>query len=63
MPKQNKKEDKKINVTEWIIVAALAFAVGCSTFLLIKNFQTQELVCQVKGMDQLTGLVVLECVK
>lgn len=63
MPKQTKKGDKKLNIVEWITVAALAFAVGTCTFLLIKNFQTQQLVCQVKGMDQLTGLVVLECVK
>lgn len=63
MPKQIKKEEKKMRWSDWVVLAALTFAVGSCAFLLVKHNQNVQMICNVKAVDQLTGLVALECVK
>jgi len=63
MPKQIKKEEKKMCWSDWVVLAALTFAVGSCAFLLVKHNQNVQMICNVKAVDQLTGLVALECVK
>lgn len=63
MPKQTKKEDKKMRWSDWVVLAALTFAVGSCAFLLVKHNQNVQMICNVRAVDQLTGLVALECVK
>ena len=63
MPKQVKREEKKMHWSSWVVVAALTFAVGSCTFLLVKHNQNTQMICNVRAVDQLTGLVALECVK
>ena len=63
MPKQVKREEKKMHWSDLVILAALTFAVGSCAFLLVKHNQSTEMICNVRAVDQLTGLVALECVK
>lgn len=63
MPKQVKREEKKMHWSSWVVVTALTFAVGSCAFLLVKHNQNMQMICNVRAVDQLTGLVALECVK
>jgi len=63
MPKEAKREEKKMHWSDWVVIAALTFAVGSCAFLLVKHNQNTEMICNVRAVDQLTGLVALECVK
>jgi len=63
MPKQTKKEEKKMHWSDWVVLTALTFTVGSCTFLLVKHNQNVQMICNVRAVDQLTGLVALECAK
>lgn len=54
------KEDKWLSVA---VLCSLALSMACTTYLIVDRFKTHELICSVKAVDQISGLVVLDCAK
>jgi phage-related holin len=61
MPKKSQNNSKKLFDAGVILFAAVV--AGCLSYLFWDATRTHEIVCSVKMVDQITGLVKLDCAR
>lgn len=61
MPKKSQNNSKKL-FDAGVILFAVVVA-GCLCYLFWDATKAHEMICSVKAVDQITGLVKLDCVR
>jgi hypothetical protein len=57
---------KQIKSNKWFTISIITFAIivsGCLCYILLDMNKPHDMVCDIKMVDQITGLVKLNCVR